>query len=310
MELPWVEKYRPKTLEHMVLSDNVFKLINSYILNGSVKNTLFVGSPGTGKTSLAMILKNNIIKDESDCLIINASSDRGIGYMRDVVIPFMRMPPIKSPHKLIILEECDGITPDGWDILKNPIEASINNPNQQTKIIASSNSLDGIPEAILSRFKIVQVNSMDKKYIYDKVTEICDLEKCDIDSDLIMNVIDRYYPDLRTIINTLESSLYIDVIDFDVEKTLKTYVIKVINDLKSKTEIKDADVFKIREVSHGSNINFSKILLDVLHETDIPLSIYVILNRYLNTMSKCVCKETHFVSMICDIIITYKKIND
>ena len=108
----WVEKYRPKNISEIALDDDVRAKINNQLKQNTINHSIFVGKPGTGKTSLALVIRDALIKDDSDVLFMNASSDRGIDTIRNVVIEFIKTPPFKSNIKLVIMDEADNLTPD------------------------------------------------------------------------------------------------------------------------------------------------------------------------------------------------------
>jgi len=85
-----VEKYRPDSLENMILDEDIAAKIKELMNTEYLPNLLLYGPPGTGKTSIAKILINHFIKDQRDVVILNASSDRGIDVIRKLVIPFTK----------------------------------------------------------------------------------------------------------------------------------------------------------------------------------------------------------------------------
>ena len=114
----YVEKYRPKTLSDLVLSDSNRKYFES--IAEEIPNLLFVGTPGLGKTTLARILVNDIL--ECQYLYINASDENGIDTIRSKVVGFSQTKSLDGKHKVVILDEADGITIDGQRALRNTME--------------------------------------------------------------------------------------------------------------------------------------------------------------------------------------------
>ena len=103
----WVEKYRPKTLDEIVLSKPNRKVFDKFAKEKTIPNLLFVGNAGIGKTSLAKIICNNVL--ECQYLYINASDENGIDTIRTKVTNFARTKSWDGNIKCIILDETDGL---------------------------------------------------------------------------------------------------------------------------------------------------------------------------------------------------------
>ena len=114
----WVEKYRPKTIDEMVLSGENRAYFNT--LKDEVPNLLFVGTPGIGKTTIAKIIVQDILKCQY--LYINASDENGIDTIRSKVCGFSQTKSLDGSIKIVILDEADGITIDGQRALRNTME--------------------------------------------------------------------------------------------------------------------------------------------------------------------------------------------
>ena len=98
----WVEKYRPSTLDDIVLSKDARDYFNNVKQSGNLPNLLLVGSPGVGKTTLAKIIINDIL--QSQYLYINASDENGIDTIRTKVINFAQTQSIFGTIKVIVLD--------------------------------------------------------------------------------------------------------------------------------------------------------------------------------------------------------------
>lgn len=194
----WVEKYRPKTLDDILLDSQLkdhFKTITD-----DIPNLLFYGSPGTGKSTLAKIIINDILKCQY--LYINASDENGIDTIRNKVISFAQTRSIDSKKKVVILEEADGLTGESLRILRNVMEEYIDT----TRFILTANYLNKIIEPIRSRCMLFKLQT-DIRSCVARCAEIIKKENVKITDEskekFIEFVTDRY-PDLRRIINDLQ----------------------------------------------------------------------------------------------------------
>jgi replication factor C small subunit len=115
----WCERYRPQTLDDIILSDRTREIVKGF--SDEIPNLLFVGTPGTGKTTLARIIVNDILK--CNFLYINASDESGIDTIRHKVTNFSQTKSFDGKVKVVILDECDGLTSQAQAALRNTMES-------------------------------------------------------------------------------------------------------------------------------------------------------------------------------------------
>ena len=124
--LPWVEKYRPKTLDDLISHKDIVTTIDKFVQQNRLPHLLFYGPPGTGKTSTILAVAKQIYSPKefnSMVLELNASDDRGIGIVRGQVLNFASTRTIfRSGFKIVILDEADAMTRDAQNALRRVIE--------------------------------------------------------------------------------------------------------------------------------------------------------------------------------------------
>jgi replication factor C small subunit len=208
----WVEKYRPQTLEEYVGNEVIKNKVSDYLNQGSIQNLLLHGVAGTGKTTLAKLITNNL---NCDLLYINASDERGIDTIREKIIPFASSMGF-SDIKIVILDEADYITPQAQATLRNTMESFSGN----TRFILTCNYLERIISPLQSRCQTLEIKPPSKQDVAWRCVDICKDEKVDIDNIALKTIVNAYYPDIRKIINTIQGSVVNHVVKLD-ESSLK-----------------------------------------------------------------------------------------
>lgn len=196
----WVEKYRPKTLDDIILDSDIREHFQN--ITDDIPNLLFYGSPGTGKSTLAKIIVNDILKCQY--LYINASDENGIDTIRNKVISFAQTRSIDAKKKVVILEEADGLTGESLRILRNVMEEYVDT----TRFILTANYINKIIEPIRSRCMLFKLQNditacLTRCVTILKAENINKLLTDDNKKKFTEFVTDRY-PDLRRIINDLQ----------------------------------------------------------------------------------------------------------
>lgn len=194
----WVEEFRPQTLDDILLPERIKKRF----ANGLDTNILLVGSAGIGKTTLARILA----KDYTSKLI-NASLDNGIESVRNKICNFAQTAGLKNHYKVIILDECDNLSQSAQSSLRGAIEQF----HKVARFIFTCNYPEKLLDPIKSRFEIVDLNFTEEEEVEQirlcmrRIIEICKIKGVKIDADSVRALIKLYFPDMRTIIKTLQA---------------------------------------------------------------------------------------------------------
>lgn len=206
-KLYW-EKYRPKTIEAMILLPRIRKELlddkDELVLSG---NYIFTGTSGIGKTSLA-----NVIVPKG-ALKVNASYNSSIDDLRDTVIEYCRTADIFDDsmingYKIVYLDEFDGVSAKYQDALRGFIEEF----SDRIRFIATSNSIVKITNAIQSRFNIINFdpqNEEETNYLKDEYLIRCklirDKNNLNVSDEQLCSIINTTFPDLRSVMNILQN---------------------------------------------------------------------------------------------------------
>lgn len=199
----WVERYRPTSVSALILPKRIKSYLQEIVDSGEIPHILLSGSPGTGKTSSARALCNEL---NIDYLIINASENGNIDTLRTTIRSFASTISFTSEYKVVILDEGDSLTGSTQSALRGFMEEFANN----CRFILTCNYANKIIQPIHSRCACIEFNfSKEEKQSmlidFDKrVKEILALEKITYEKKHLAQLIIKFFPDFRRILNELQ----------------------------------------------------------------------------------------------------------
>jgi replication factor C small subunit len=290
----WTEKYRSQTLDQYIGNSELKTTIGSWIIKNDIPHLLLYGKAGTGKTTLAKLITQNI---DCDMMYINASDENGIDTIRDKVKSFASTSTFQ-PLKVVILDESDYLTINAQASLRNIIETF----SAKTRFILTCNYVERIIEPLQSRCQTFKIETLSKPDIARHLANILEIENITYVINDVANIINNYYPDIRKIINviqqhTVDGKLTVTKIDtkFDISDVVKL--------------IQGKDAFKsVRQYLVDNNISDFEPMYRALYDSlgkDNGL-ITMTLADYQFKHATVVDKEINFMACIASIINTIK----
>lgn len=298
----WIEKYRPKTLDDIVLSKQDREFFESLATKQEIPHLLFAGSAGLGKTSLAHIIARDILK--CDTLYVNASDESNVDSMRGRIANFAKTKSFDGNIKVIILDEACGLTEISQRILRGLTEEYAGT----TRFILTSNYLHRIIAPIQSRCQIINLNP-PLEGIVARIVSILKSENITIPEDqkpLLLKHIKANLPDLRRIIN-------------DIQKFSVTGTLQIRHDASTefadnlfKKIINKEDLTKIRKEVIENEKAFSndyrsllKQMFEVIFASDLPyetkINQLLIVSKGLELECMVIDKEINFFTTVINL---------
>lgn len=299
-----VEKYRPSKLENYVGNENIKNVVGQYISQNDIQNLIFYGPAGTGKTTLAKLIVQNL---DCESLYINASDERGIETIRDKVQSFASVASFK-PLKVVILDEADFLTIQAQASLRNIIETF----SRTTRFIMTCNFVERIIDPLQSRCHVLKIVPPTKVDVAKHIAGIMEKEGISFNREDLKTIVNQYYPDLRKCLNTIQLSTTTNEVKGEIDKYLNidksvlvssNYIDLVIGELKGKADFK-----AIRQIIADANVDDFDELFRALYEKATEYlpgkegTVAILVNEHQYKANFRIDKEINAMSLISNII--------
>lgn len=283
----FTEKYRPDTLEGYIGNEDFKSSLQQWINTNDIPHLLLTGTAGTGKTTAAKLIVNNI---NCDFIYINCSDENGVDTIRDKVKNFVSSASFK-PLKVVIMDEADFLTVNAQAALRNVIETY----SMNARFIFTCNYLERIIDPIQSRTVIFELTPPSMKDVAVKCLQILDEEEIQYERNDVGGIVKQTYPDIRKSLNLLQSSIKNGVLEPSRTITNFNKTSDEIITLLASKNIKNFNT--IRQIVADSNIRDYNELYRVLFEradefTDSAIATLIIADyqyKSINSPDKEIC---------------------
>ena len=279
MEYLWVEKYRPGTVTTTILPKSLYQTFNDIVKSGEIPNMMFSGSAGVGKTTVAKALCKEL---GLDYIVINGSEEGNIETLRGKIKQFASTVSLAGGHKVVILDEADYLNPQSTQpALRGFIEEFSNN----CRFILTCNFKNRIIEPLHSRCSVYDFNipkaekpSMAAEF-FARAIEILDLEGIQYDKKVIAELVSRYFPDFRRVLNELQRYSVSGSIDSGILVNLSDENVKSLMGFLKAKDFKSMRQWVVNNIDTEPQAIFRKIydnMIDYVEPQSVPQVVLIL----------------------------------
>ena len=303
-EFLWVEKYRPQTIEECILPQSLKKTFQQIVDTGDMHNMLLTGSAGLGKTTVARALCSEL---NLDYLIVNASEEGNIDTLRSKIKQFASSVSLSGGVKVVILDEADYLNAQST---QPALRGFIEEFSANCRFILTCNFKNRIIEPLHSRCSVIEFNTTKKQLselcalFMKRMQTILETEAVDYNNKILAELIMRYAPDWRRVINECQRYSSSGQITSDILIGLSDQnIAALVKNLKDK-DFKNMRAWVTNNADIDSSVIFRRIY-DTLYDFASPHSIpaiILILADYQYKAAFVADKELNTVACLTEIM--------
>jgi replication factor C subunit 3/5 len=268
----WMEKYRPKQFDDIVLDPLNRQILKNIIETSYFPNLLFYGPPGTGKTTTIINLINAYqeklgIKNKDLIIHLNASDERGIDIIRNQISFFVNSNPLfHTGMKFVILDEVDYMTKNAEQALRYLLQ----NYTGNVRFCLICNYISKIDEGLQNEFIKLRFNQLPQKDIVRFLKNISDVEELQLSDETLSLIQNMYKSDIRSMINYIQSNQDIIKLVNTKNKFVEFNIIdnnvweNIIESIRKKENVEKINLY-IYDVSIKYNIDKKNIIKNFLN---------------------------------------------
>ena len=301
-EFLWVEKYRPATIAECVLPDRIKNGFEEIVKQGEIPNMLLCGTAGTGKTTVAKALCNELGVDH---ILINGSDESGIDVLRTKIKDFASTVSFGGQTKVVILDEADYLNPNST---QPALRAFIEEFSANCRFIFTCNFKNRIIEPLHSRCAVIdfKLNKDEKQLIAGKfmkrLTDILTENNIDYSEKVVAELLMKYFPDYRRTLNELQRYSNSGVIDEGILSNIAEVNIKGLID-----SLKDKDFKKMRQwVANNADTDpqglYRKIYDSLMDKVSNPAHLVLLVADYQYKSAFVADQEINLTACLVDVM--------
>ena len=303
-EFLWVEKYRPLNIDDCVLPKGLIKTFREFVKNNEIPNLLLCGSAGVGKTTIARALCEQL---DSDYILINGSEESGIDVLRNKIKNFASTVSLTGGRKVVILDEADYLNPQST---QPALRGFIEEFSKNCRFIFTCNFANRIINPLHSRCSIVEF-TIPKKEIQqlaanfmDRVQKILEKEGVEYDPKVVAELITKYIPDWRRVLNELQRYSASGIIDVGILTSVADEEIDRVIEMIKSIHFTNMSKWVVNNMDNEPNVLLRNVydrLVDVLTPSGIAQAV-VIVADYQYKSAFVVDQEVNIIACLTEIM--------
>ncbi len=303
----WVEKYRPRKIDDCILPDTLKKTFQTFLEQGEIPNLLLSGTAGTGKTTVARALCEEL---GCDYIILNGSDEgRSIDTVRNNIKNFASTVSLaeSSGPKVVIIDEADYMNPESVQpALRNFIETF----SKHCRFIFTCNFINKIIAPIHSRCTVInfRTDKKDKQKMaggfHKRLKDILDNEQIDYDDKVLAELIIKHYPDFRRTINELQRYSVSGKIDTGILVSLNEQSFKDLTNILKKKDFVAVRKWVVDSIDKDPNQLYRELYTNLSTTMDPktqPIMI-MILAKYMYQSAFVADQEINMIACLTEIM--------
>ena len=275
----WVEKYRPKTVDECILPTELKKTFTEFVKDQHIPNLILSGSAGTGKTTIAKAMVEEI---GSTWMLINGSEESGIDVLRTKIKNFASTVSLEGGRKYIILDEADYLNPQST---QPALRGFMEEFHKNCGFILTCNYKNRLIEPLQSRCSNIDFTIRNgeriklAKLFFERVQDILNKEQIKFEPKAIAELINKYFPDWRRCLNELQRYSTSGQIDAGILVNLSSENIKELVSFMKAKEFTNVRKWIVNNLDNDPSRIFRTIynsLYDNLDHSTIPHAVVII----------------------------------
>ena len=274
-DILWVERYRPSTIDDLILPESIKNTFRDIIGEGKIPNLILSGSPGTGKTSAAIVLCKSL---NCDYIIVNGSNEgRLIETLRNKLTQYCSSVSMSGGRKVVIMDEADYMTPD---TVQPAMRGFIEQYSSNCSFIFTCNYKSRIIEPIHSRCAVVDYIITNPKKQADlfmkRCFDILKQENIEYDIPVVAELIMKHFPDFRRVLNELQRYSVSGKIDAGILLNISDASLNALMDALKTKNFKEVRSWVVNNLDNDPQKVY-RMIYDKIYEKANPTSIPAII---------------------------------
>jgi DNA polymerase III delta prime subunit len=298
----WVEAYRPKTIEDCILPQALKNMFQEFVAQDNIPNMLLAGTAGTGKTTVARALCEEL---GCDYIIINGSEESGIDVLRTKIKDFASTVSLAGKTKVVILDEADYLNGNST---QPALRGFIEEFSKNCRFILTCNYKNKIIQPLHSRTTVIdfKMSKEEKPAIatkfFKRVTDILKEENVTFDPKVVAEVLNKHFPDYRRVLNELQRYAASGNIDVGVLGNVSDVNMKELLLALREKDFKKMRAWVVNNIDNDPTLLFRKLYDTLLHEVVQVPQLVLLLADYSYKSAFCSDQEINLVACLTEIM--------